>query len=245
MSSISGGIEIPFQKPPLGLSRPFLRDMYLLVEPLATLPDPPARRTLNYNAKEPSKPALYKQPPSDENFALFSSPGATTPLSVVETEEDLAKSYFISLEEKIKSFGCDFNPKAWMVHVPAMTEKIVKDATPGTFRHFLMLLLEPDETFAKAQHSVQNWLEERYPDRAVDNIPEKQLLLGEIELLRKLVEPLREEGKAIHWVEKNPCKNTFTMRSLNKANKIIMEFENEAITRTILDEEGELFCSFN
>ncbi|KLJ08834.1 hypothetical protein EMPG_15728 [Blastomyces silverae] len=250
MSSIFNGVEVPFQNPPPGLSRPFLRNMYLLVEPLAPLPDPPSRSTLKYSIKEPSKLPPYEPPPGDEDFALVFSTGATTPRSEAEPEEDFENAYFARLEQKIKDFGRYFNPKAWMVHVPAMTEKLVKDATPGTFKHFLLLLLEPDETFAKAQHNVQTWLDERYSGRVVDNIPErgpyalwvaeKQLLLGEIELLRKLVEPLREEGKTIHWLEKNPCRNLYTMRSLKKAYKIILEFENETTTRTILNEEGKL-----
>lgn len=255
MSSIFNGAEVPFQNPPPGLSRPFHRDMYLLVEPLTPLPDPPSRSTLEYSIKEPAKLSPYKLPPGEEDFALVFSTGDTPPLSEAETEEDIEKAYFARLEQEIKRFGRDFNPKAWMAHVPAMTEVLVKGATPGTFKHFLMLLLEPDETFAKAQHSVQTWLNERYPGRVVDDIPkrgpyalwatDKQLLLGEIELLRKLVQPLREAGKAIHWLEKNPCRNIFTMKSLKKAYKIIAEFENETTSRTILNEEGKLSLPLN
>ncbi|OJD23207.1 hypothetical protein ACJ73_05442 [Blastomyces percursus] len=251
MSSIFNGMEVPFQNPPLGLSRPFLRDMYLLVEPIAPIPGPPSRSTLKYSIKEPSKLPPYEPPPGDEDFALVFSTGDTPSPSEAKPEEDFENAYFARLEQKIKNFGRYFNPKAWMVHVPAMTGKLVKDATPGTFKHFLLLLLEPNETFAKAQHNVQTWLDERYSGRVVDNIPErgpyalwvaeKQLLLGEIELLRKLVEPLREVGKTIHWLEKNPpCRNLYTMRSLKKAYKIIVEFENETTTRTILNEEGKL-----
>ncbi|PGH06892.1 hypothetical protein GX51_02137 [Blastomyces parvus] len=250
MSSIFNGVEVPFQNPPPGLSRPFLRDMYLLVEPLEPLPGPPSRSTLKYSIKRPSKLPPYEPPPGDEDFALVFSTGDTPPPSEAAAEEDFENAYFARLEQKIKNFERCFNPKAWMVHVPAMTEKLVKDATPGTFKHFLLLLLEPDETFAVAQHSVQSWLDERYPGRVVDDIPErgpyalwateKQLLLGELELLRKLVEPLREEATTIHWLEKNPCRNVFTMRALKKAYKIIVEFENETTARTILNEEGKL-----
>ncbi|OAS99872.1 uncharacterized protein BDCG_01459 [Blastomyces dermatitidis ER-3] len=253
MSSIFNGMEVPFQNPPPGLSRPFLRDMYLLVEPLAPLPDPPSRSTIQYSIKERSKLPPYEPPPGDEDFALVFSTGDTPPPSEAGPEEDFENAYFTRLEQKIKDFGRYFNSKAWMVHVPAMAEKLVKDATPGTFKHFLLLLLEPDETFAKAQHSVQTWLDERYSGRGVDNIPErgpyalwvaeKQLLLGEIELLRKLVEPLRDGGKTIYWLEKNHCRHLYTMRSLKKAYKIIIEFENETTTRTILNEEEDFSLS--
>ncbi|KAL2362527.1 hypothetical protein RJZ56_004573 [Blastomyces dermatitidis] len=192
MSSIFNGMEVPFQKPPPGLSRPFLRDMYLLVEPLAPLPDPPSRSTLQYSIKERSKLPPYEPPPGDEDFALVFSTGDTPPPSEAGPEEDFENAYFTRLEQKIKDFGRYFNSKAWMVHVPAMAEKLVKDATPGTFKHFLLLLLEPDETFAKAQHSVQTWLDERYSGRGVGSVPErgpyalwvaeKQLLLEDFSL---------------------------------------------------------------
>ncbi|EDN08352.1 predicted protein [Histoplasma mississippiense (nom. inval.)] len=191
--------------------------MYLLVEPIAPLPDPPSRSTLEYSIKEPAKPSPYKLSPGEEDFALVFSTGDTPPLSEAETEEDIKKAYFARLEQEIKKFGRDLNPKAWMVHVPAMTEILVKGATPGTFKHFLMLLLEPDETFAKAQHSVQTWLNERYPGRVVDDIPkrgpyalwatDKQLLLGEIELLRDF----RATMMSMRMARMDVCKESLSM----------------------------------
>ncbi|KAK2809414.1 hypothetical protein FQN50_003873 [Emmonsiellopsis sp. PD_5] len=251
MSSWFDSDEVPFLKTPPGLSRRYLHNNDLLVQPLVPVPSPPKRSTLHYPIKgSNSNLRPFEHPPGDEDFSLLFSDGNTPPLS--EDEDEPPQNPRITrLARKIINFDREFNPRAWMVHVPALMDKLTRDPAPGTFRHFLRLLLEPCKYFERSQLQMQAWLAERYIRREIEHAcnpvsnasraVDKQQLLAEIKLLRKLVAPLRQgnDGLVVDWKKFDLQEYGPGIRSLTKAYKIIKEFETDISCRTLLDEEDE------
>ncbi|PGH18628.1 hypothetical protein AJ79_00407 [Helicocarpus griseus UAMH5409] len=241
MSGHFGWALVPYQD----------RNTDVSVKPPEPFPEPPRKDTLSYPEKGYDGTS-YKLPSGEEDSASIFDAGDSPPLSEEETEDQINRARIDRLEEEIEMLKGNFNPKAWMVHVPNMTGKLVDGATPGSFRHFLLLLLEPDESFAQAQQQVQGWLNERYSRRLIHENPndarcevwatDKQQFMGEIEMLRKLVAPLRQEGQVICWMDMDMDRSVYALKLLKKTYNDINIFEDEMNARlTVKNEENLAF----
>ncbi|EEH19104.1 hypothetical protein PABG_01423 [Paracoccidioides brasiliensis Pb03] len=248
MSSYFDGDESLFQGLQAGIYGRLPRTRYEIVGSFPSDPEPTARSAPKYPNKEPGKSLPFELPPGDEDFNLLFSRGDTPPLS--ETEGDPAKVRLVRLKEQIKQLGRDFNLKAWMGRLSDLIEKLVKGATPGSYRHFLLLLFEPDETFTKVQRQMRMSFYNTHSRPSVRNIAgyrpsaawsaDKLQLLNEVELLRDLVEPLRDGGETIHWLDKDLISNINKLKSLKKAYMAIFNFELEIKSHsTLLDGKNE------
>src|SRR5688572_28174791 len=92
----------------------------------------------------------------------------------------------------------DFDMETWLSHTPDWIQGLRKDLQPGTYSHYLLLLLETPENINHIQGDMQRFLENQYPDKfgrvhkisesGVHGSSEIELLASEFQTLRNLLE---------------------------------------------------------
>ncbi|KAK2765348.1 hypothetical protein FQN54_008194 [Arachnomyces sp. PD_36] len=139
----------------------------------------------------------------------------------------------------------DFEP--WLNAIPAWIKELKEDLVPGTYQHYLLLLLDTSENIVSIQGDMQQFLADRYPDEfnevtrflkgGVYGGSEMELLASEFQTLRSLVRPLRNSISMnsiidCKWKSRKGEDAIDTVRALRRASKIIHEFREDVLTET-------------
>lgn len=191
------------------------------------------------------------------DFASVFSRG-NSPIQTPEDEDDDASISSIDSETahlmavrsaKFIQIRREFNPITWTKDTPTMVKYLRNDAVPGSFKHLLLLLLEPGASFMPMQVKMQRWFAERFSSRVYEpddghvghsmRMLDRTQLVDELEVLRKLVRPLREGKMEPRWIDKAYDETDDILKGLQKASRIIEEFEEDIVER-IQGQEGTL-----
>lgn len=129
-----------------------------------------------------------------------------------DDEGNTEQGHLDKLVEMMSDFSISFDPGSFATRVIS-SRPILKDSlAPGSFSHFLLILLEPWVDLQKIQESMMAWLVHRFPDMdmgfpapirpAETNATDQTFFVAEIEMLRILLAPLREDSPSapIFWI---------------------------------------------
>ncbi|KAI9040060.1 uncharacterized protein KD926_008623 [Aspergillus affinis] len=125
-------------------------------------------------------------------------------------------------------FTRGFDPSTFQAELMAELPELVKNVLPGSYEQLLVILLEKSKNVDKIQSKLREWLRKRYP-QLMSTFPigtetmDESYFLTEIQILRKLLEPLRSEPSTpIYWMN---TRRTSVCEQLEAAVKVIEEFK--------------------
>lgn len=169
-----------------------------------------------------------------------------------ELSEEEARLLAIQQNQKIDllmaSFTRGFDPSTFgtelMVQLPAM-EKI---AFPGSYEQLFVLLLSSSKSMDNVQSELQEVLSERYPpgpqDMSISSTSvatdkaDENYFLSELQILRKLLEPLRGERKnPIYWMNSRRFYPASVCEQLEAAVRVVEDFKRDVLKALEKDTE--------
>lgn len=148
--------------------------------------------------------------------------------------EDMEK-----LVEMMAEFSMGFDPGSFASRVITSRPRLKERLFPGSYSHLMLILLEPWVELQKSQKSMAEWLLVHYPNMNMHlpalsrpsetNITDQTFFGAEIEMLRKLLAPLREDSplKPIFWINTRRQSAGKMCDQLEASKRAIEEFKND------------------
>lgn len=176
------------------------------------------------------------EPPSDGLSRPVDIPFAANGASYALIEEKAPQIFQAEnerLDELMGQFTKGFDPGAFGGNVLASIPMLGKNLFPGSYAHLLLLLLESFEMLQTTQLSLEDWLKDRFNKNQIIHpteisITDETYFGAEIEMLRKLLEPIREGNKnSIFWINTRRTHPTRTCEQLEAAIRVIESFKND------------------
>ena len=144
-------------------------------------------------------------------------------------------------------FTRGFDPSTFRAELMAELPGLVKNVLPGSYEQLLVILLEKSDNVDKIQCKLREWLRKRYPQLTGASpigtgTADESYFLMELQILRKLLEPMREEPKTpIYWMNTRIVYSASVCEQLEAAMKVIEEFKLDALEALEKDtEDSEL-----
>lgn len=172
----------------------------------------------------------------------FDEDGRHYPLTD-EKAREVAEAQFQKLEELMDNFTRGFDPGNFSREVMSLLPMLAERATPGSFKHLLVLLLENWPKMQSIQASLEDWLRGHYQRWAITHpsdtsITDEMYFGSEIEMLRKLLAPLRGDdmGK-VFWMNTRLPDCAKVCKQLEASAKVIEEFKRDILAS--IESRGE------
>ncbi|KAK1145911.1 hypothetical protein N8T08_003857 [Aspergillus melleus] len=132
-------------------------------------------------------------------------------------------------------FTRGFDPSTFRAELMAELPGLVKNVLPGSYEQLLVILLGKSDSVDKIQCKLREWLRERYPQLTGASpigtgTADESYFLTELQILRKLLEPMRGEPKTpIYWMNTRSVYSASVCKQLEAAMKVIEEFKLDAL----------------
>ncbi|KAH8431756.1 uncharacterized protein LDX57_009408 [Aspergillus melleus] len=140
-------------------------------------------------------------------------------------------------------FTRGFDPSTFRAELMAELPELVKNVLPGSYEQLLVILLEESNNVDKIQCKLREWLRKRYP-QLIGASPigtgtaDESYFLTELQVLRKLLEPLRGEPKTpIYWMNTRSVYSASVCEQLEAAVRVIEEFKLDVLEALERDTE--------
>ncbi|EAU37543.1 predicted protein [Aspergillus terreus NIH2624] len=172
----------------------------------------------------------------------FDEDGRHYPLTD-EKAREVAEAQFQKLEELMDNFTRGFDPGNFSREVMSLIPMLAERATPGSFKHLLVLLLENWPKMQSIQASLEDWLRGHYQRWAITHpsdtsITDEMYFGSEIEMLRKLLAPLRgEDTGKVFWMNTRLPDCAKVCKQLEASAKVIEEFKRDILAS--IESRGE------
>lgn len=132
-----------------------------------------------------------------------------------------------------------FDPSGLPAFIQSVYPKLLEDMFPGSFNHFLAILIGPDAEVEGHQVKMQVWLRDHCLDhvrhnRTIINVMDDSLFASDMEVLRKLVAPLRgDDSEPVFWVNTRKSQASKICEELHYSKNLLEEF-NQYLAKTIV-----------
>ncbi|KKK23527.1 hypothetical protein AOCH_007662 [Aspergillus ochraceoroseus] len=137
------------------------------------------------------------------------------------------------LDELMAKFTKGFDPGTYAKEIRASLPKLVTNLAPGSYNHLLALVFETYDRFQSLQIDMEAWLQHRYQRAKIARpsnicITDETLFALEVEMLRKLLEPIREgSNKDVFWLSTRRAAPTWACEQLEESAKVIEVFKTD------------------
>ncbi|KAL3458058.1 hypothetical protein BJX64DRAFT_292513 [Aspergillus heterothallicus] len=137
------------------------------------------------------------------------------------------------LDELMGKFTKGFDPGSFGNVIVASLPKLASNPFPGTYAHLLLLLLESFEFLQTLQLGMEKWLLGCYKGNPFNsptetNLVDENFFGTELEMLRMLLEPIREgTKKTIFWMNSRRAYASWTCEQLEASIRVIESFKND------------------
>ena len=147
------------------------------------------------------------------------------------------------IEELMGLFTKGFDPGLFDQEVLACLPGLSANAFPGSYEHLLVILLLDCGEIEKIQIALETWLNARYRTQKIPTLSETSMVdvtyfVSEIEMLRKLVAPLRGDSSVpIYWVNTRRKDSGIVYKQLAASVEVIEQFKKDIMTALESDDE--------
>ncbi|KAE8396694.1 hypothetical protein BDV23DRAFT_177688 [Aspergillus alliaceus] len=172
----------------------------------------------------------------------FDAPGHELP---DEKAKEITEAEGKKVEELMNQFTKGFDPGSFPREVMAGLPLLSESLFPGSYAHFLIILLENCGRMHGVQENLEKWLHERYrrwtithPDHT--SITDETFFGAELEMLRKLLAPLSAENTTpVYWMNSRHIQSVKVCQQLEASVKVIEEFKRYIMLAVKTDEENK------
>ncbi|KAE8357882.1 hypothetical protein BDV27DRAFT_169924 [Aspergillus caelatus] len=139
------------------------------------------------------------------------------------------------VEELMQQFTKGFDPGLFPREVVTSLSLLSDKLFPGSYAHLSIILLENCGKMQGIQATLEKWLRERYKRWAIthpDNtsITDETFFGAELEMLRKLLAPLRgEDATRVYWMNSRYPHIVKVCQQLEASVKVIEEFKQDIL----------------
>lgn len=138
-----------------------------------------------------------------------------------------------------------FDPTVLPALIQSVYPRLFEGMFPGSFQHFLAIIIGSDNEVRKYQVTMQSWLRDHSLDqvhhnRTGLNMMDDSLFGSDVEILRKLVAPLRgDNSEPVFWVNTRIAQAPKTCLELQYAKGLLEEFHGYLVKSPIAIDTGE------
>lgn len=146
-----------------------------------------------------------------------------------------AKHFARDIDHLMENFTRGFDPSAFGAEIRTELPKLARTVLPGSYEHFLVIVLDDFDNMDRVQCELQRWLDARYPQAkaAPYVVPDKLdegYFLAELEMLRRLLEPLRgQQKKPVFWINTRRVYSAKVCEQLEASARVIEEFKRDVL----------------
>ncbi|KAL2802664.1 hypothetical protein BJX63DRAFT_437655 [Aspergillus granulosus] len=137
------------------------------------------------------------------------------------------------LDELMGKFTKGFDPGSFGSVIVASLPKLAINPFPGTYAHFLLLLFETFEHLQPLQLGMEQWLlgcynGNRFNSPTETNLVDENFFGTELEMLRRLLEPIREGTKmSVFWMNTRRADASWACEQLEASVGVIESFKHD------------------
>ncbi|PLN78079.1 hypothetical protein BDW42DRAFT_196120 [Aspergillus taichungensis] len=148
------------------------------------------------------------------------------------------------IDELMGLFTKGFDPGMFDREVLACLPNLSANIFPGSYKHLLVILLLDCGEIEKIQMALETWLNARYRTQEIPTLSETSMVdvtyfVSEIEMLRKLVAPLRGDTSVpIYWVNTRRKDSSIVYKQLAASVEVIEQFKKDIMTALESDDEN-------
>ncbi|KAL2834065.1 hypothetical protein BJY01DRAFT_259677 [Aspergillus pseudoustus] len=152
---------------------------------------------------------------------------------VDEKAPQIAEAENQKLDDLMGKFTKGFDPGAFGNIIVASLPKLAIHPFPGTYTHLLLLLLESFEILQTLQLGMEQWLLSCYNGNQFSsptetNLVDENFFGTELEMLRRLLEPIREgTKKSIFWMNTRRADASWACEQLEASIRVIESFKKD------------------
>ncbi|KAL4881339.1 hypothetical protein BJY04DRAFT_218506 [Aspergillus karnatakaensis] len=154
------------------------------------------------------------------------------------------------LDDLMGQFTKGFDPGAFGGVILASLPNLAENLFPGSYAHLLLLLFSSFEMLQNVQLSLEYWMGHQYhgtpniAPNATSGIDENYFG-AEMEMLRKLLEPIREgTKKSIFWLNTRRADPVRACEQLEAAVRVIESFKDDVFAAmSSFHENKTMYCS--
>ncbi|THC93918.1 hypothetical protein EYZ11_006600 [Aspergillus tanneri] len=160
-----------------------------------------------------------------------------------EKSKEILEAENKKVDELMNRFTRGFDPGAFIAEVMAWIPELSKNLFPSSYSHLFVLLLETHGNMEAVQINLEKWLQKRYQSMLVSlpansNMTDQWFFLSELEMLRKLLAPLRgEDAKPIIWMNSRRVYGAKVCQQLEASARVIEEFKRDVVKELKKDTE--------
>ncbi|KAL3492929.1 hypothetical protein BJX62DRAFT_235666 [Aspergillus germanicus] len=137
------------------------------------------------------------------------------------------------LDDLMGKFTKGFDPGSFGNVALASLDKLATDLFPGTYAHFLLLLLQSFDVLQDLQLNMEQWLlgcynGNQFVSPTETNLVDENFFGTELEMLRQLLEPIREgTKKSVFWMNTRRADASWTCDQLESSVSVIESFKSD------------------
>jgi hypothetical protein len=137
------------------------------------------------------------------------------------------------LDDLMGKFTKGFDPGSFGNVALASLDKLATDLFPGTYAHFLLLLLQSFDVLQDLQLNMEQWLlgcynGNQFVSPTETNLVDENFFGTELEMLRQLLEPIREGAKkSVFWMNTRRADASWTCDQLESSISVIESFKSD------------------
>ncbi|KAL2823183.1 hypothetical protein BDW59DRAFT_173666 [Aspergillus cavernicola] len=156
-----------------------------------------------------------------------------TPYALVdEKAPQIVEAENQKLDDLMDKFTKGFDPGSFGNVIMSSLPKLANNLFPGTYAHLLLILFETFNVIQSLQLGMENWLLHRFDTPNIypgeGSFSDESFFAAEIEMLRKLLEPIREGTKrSIFWLNTRRADPSRTCEQLEASIRVIETFKND------------------
>ncbi|OJJ39708.1 hypothetical protein ASPWEDRAFT_181081 [Aspergillus wentii DTO 134E9] len=151
------------------------------------------------------------------------------------------------LAAAVTRFSRGFDVAAFQQEAASWFPKLKGDLFPGSYSHLLIILFGTLDEVQDTQASLARWLHDHYPCFSLvagePNILDESMFGSEIEMMRKLLAPLRGEDSKIYWINTRLQDTTASRHQLEAAVSVIEGFKHDLLSAVEQDNESKTIYS--
>ncbi|KAL2863873.1 uncharacterized protein BJX67DRAFT_362391 [Aspergillus lucknowensis] len=161
----------------------------------------------------------------------FDTQGASYAL-VDEKAPQIVEAENQELDCLMSKFTRGFDPGSFRDVIQAALPKLARNPFPGTYDHLLLLMFMAFEELQPVQSDMEIWLRAFYNRTGFKtptetNLTDETFFAAELEMLRKLVEPIRDGcKKSVFWMNTRRVDPSHTCGQLEASIAVIEGFKN-------------------
>ncbi|PYH96409.1 hypothetical protein BO71DRAFT_417875 [Aspergillus ellipticus CBS 707.79] len=164
---------------------------------------------------------------------------------VEEKAEEIVEAENERLDQLMAEFTKGFDPGILADEISQSLSKILENVFPGSYEHLLSMLFECDAAMHNTQVDLERWLLDRYSQilyqitqRGETHISDETYFGAEIEVLRKILAPLRGEAeKPVFWLNSRRVNPAKALRELEASVTVVELFKKDVIAALQTDTE--------